>query len=151
MRSSIQEIDMYLVDSLPGFRCQRCARCCRGKLIPIFDRDVERLKPRLGDEFYERTSRLEKSITGARFKMRMVEGRCILLGDGLCRHYELRPNTCRRHPFIATGKHKLVASTCPGVDWSSSQGDEEVKALSVEISEGIDSFLERRHRKAGRE
>ena len=146
MRSLIQEIDMYLVDSLPGFVCRRCARCCAGKLIPLFDGDIERLKSRLGDEFCERTNRLERSVTGAKFKMRMVEGKCVLLEEGLCRHYELRPNTCRRHPFIATGKHRLVASTCPGVDWSSSQGDDEVRTLSNEISVGIDSFIDRRQR-----
>jgi Fe-S-cluster containining protein len=146
MRSSIPEIDMFLVDSLPGFKCRKCARCCSGKLIPLFDRDIERLKARLGDAFYERTNRLERSVTGARFKMRMVEGKCILLNERLCRHYELRPNTCRRHPFIATGKHRLVASTCPSVDWSSSQSDDEVRTLSEEISAGIDSFMERRQR-----
>jgi len=150
MRSLIQEIDMYLVDFLPGFSCKKCAGCCRGKLIPLFDRDFERLKPSLGDGFYDRTSRLERSVTGARFKMRMVEGGCILLEDGLCKHYELRPNTCRRHPFIVTGKHRLVASTCPGVDWSSSQDDDEIRNLSEEISEGIDSFLDRRQRGPGR-
>jgi len=144
MRSSIPEIDMYLVDSLPGFKCIKCARCCAGKLIPLFDRDIEQLKARPGDEFYERTNRLERSVTGARFKMRTVEGRCVLLEEGLCRHYELRPNTCRRHPFIATGKHRLVASTCPGVDWSSRQSDDKIRALSEEISVGIDSFMEKR-------
>jgi Fe-S-cluster containining protein len=146
MRSSIPEIDMFLVDSLPGFKCRKCARCCAGKLIPLFDRDIERLKARLGDVFYEKTNRLERSVTGARFKMRMVEGKCILLNERLCRHYELRPNTCRRHPFIATGKHRLVASTCPSVDWSSSQSDDEVRTLSEEILAGIDSFMERRQR-----
>ena len=142
MRSSIPEIDMYLVDSLPGFMCRKCAKCCAGKLIPLFDRDIERLKPRLGDSFYERTSRLERSVTGARFKMRTADGKCVLLEEGLCRHYEQRPNTCRRHPFIATGKHRLVASTCPGVDWSSSQTDDETRILSEDISVGINSFMD---------
>ena len=140
-RFLIPELEMYLVDVLPGFSCKRCAECCTGKLIPLYESDMDRMKPHVRARFFRKTKGLERLITGARYKMLMVEGRCIFLEGGSCKNYDLRPNTCRRHPFLATEKHYLVSSTCPGVDWNSSQRAEECRRLSKDISRAIDSFL----------
>ena len=142
MRKPIPELEMELVDSLPGFSCRRCARCCTGKLIALYDYDIERIRPHVKERFYERTIAAERELTGARYKMRMVDGRCVFLEKSLCKYYDLRPNTCRRHPFLVSEKHLLVSSTCPGVDWSSTQGEGEYRSLSKGIAEKIDLFLD---------
>ena len=139
----LAELEMYLVDTLPGFSCRRCARCCSSKLIPLYNRDIDRLKPYVKGRFYERTTSLENSVTGARYKMLMKGDRCLFLDGCLCKYYGLRPNTCRRHPFLVSERHLLVSSTCPGVDWLSRQSDEEYRTFSKEISKAIDIFLDR--------
>lgn len=139
----IPELEMYLTDSLPGFSCKRCARCCEGKLIPLYRRDIERIQPYVKEKFYGRTTRLERLITGTRYRMLMKEDRCIFLDAGLCKHYDLRPNTCRRHPFLVTERYLLVSSTCGGINWDSHQSSEEYRIFSVEIAKSMDSFLRR--------
>lgn len=143
MRRLIPELEVYLVDILPRSSCIRCARCCMGKLIPIYSFDIKRLRAYVKESFYQKTTSLEKLITAARFKMRMKDNKCFFLEGKLCRYYELRPNSCRRHPFLVTEKRRLVSSTCPGVDWSSSQNEEKYKVLSKEISKSLDSFFDR--------
>jgi Fe-S-cluster containining protein len=143
-KSPIPELEMYLVDSLPGFSCRKCARCCAGKLIPLYPDDMKRMKNRLRERFFEKTTRLERLITNAPYKMTMVEGRCILLDKDSCGNYDIRPNTCRRHPFLVSQEHILVSSTCRGVDWLSVQNSLEYKTLSKDISKGIDTFFRKR-------
>jgi len=149
MRLLIPELEMYLAETLPGFSCKRCARCCTGKLIPLFQSDIDRINPCVKERFYQKTNGLERLITGARYKISMKEGKCIFLEGSLCKNYGLRPNTCRRHPFLVTERHILVSSTCLGVDWLSSQRGEEYRRLSKDISKAIDSFLEKRHLRTG--
>ena len=141
-RLLIPEIEMYLTEALPGFSCNMCAACCRRKMIPLYQVDIERLN-RKAKNFYERTTRIEQFITGAKYKMRMIDEVCVFLSEGLCKNYDLRPNTCRRHPFLVTEKHTLVSSTCPGVDWNVCQSPEEYRKLSSDIVGRIDIFLKR--------
>ncbi len=134
---------MYFTDILPGFNCRRCARCCKEKVIPIFQMDIKRLQPHVTEEFYEPTNRWERQITGARYKMRLKTKQCIFLTDGVCKHYDLRPNTCRRHPFLVTQKYFLVSSTCPGINWNADQGSDPYRKLSKEIAKSIDLYVNR--------
>jgi Fe-S-cluster containining protein len=143
MRKPVPELEMDLVDRLPAFLCRRCARCCSGKIVALYDHDIERLSSKVCN-FSERTNNLEESLTGAKHKMIMMKGSCILLKNGLCTCYESRPDTCRRHPFIVTEKNLLVASTCKGVDWRSSQCPDRYRKLSEGISKKIDEYLEKR-------
>jgi Fe-S-cluster containining protein len=142
MRTRIQELEMVRVDKLPRFSCRLCARCCHAKLIPLYPKDMERLGGLAG--CIEETSPAESALTGAGYKMKMVDGRCALLRDRRCTSYEARPDTCRRHPFIVTGKNLLVASTCKGVDWSGTQESDGYTKLSVGISRGVDRYMEER-------
>ena len=142
MRKALPELELEIVDRLPGFSCSRCSRCCTGKLVAIYDRDVKRLEAVTRD-FCVRTTKQECRLTGAGHKMVMKNGRCTLLDEnGLCRFYDSRPDTCRRHPFMA-GKYLLVASTCRGVDWSQSQDADPYRELSRDISKKIDSVVEK--------
>jgi Fe-S-cluster containining protein len=146
MRKPVPELEMELVDALPGFLCRRCARCCAGKLIALYNCDIERIGPHVRERFCERTTAAERGLTGARYKMRMVDGRCVFLEKSLCKYYDLRPNTCRRHPFLVSEKHLLVSSTCQGVDWASEQNEGEYHSLSNGIAQRIDLFLDNRSR-----
>jgi len=140
----VPELEMELVDRIPGFQCRLCGRCCRRKLIAVYGRDLERLRGK-GD-FCDDTTEEERSLTGASHKMRMEEGKCVLLKDGRCAHYAERPDTCRRHPFLVTGRNILVAMTCPGVDRSSVGNPREYRLLSEGIGPGLDRYLALRSR-----
>jgi len=143
----IPELEMERTNKLPGFQCKLCSRCCQGKVVALYERDLERLNGVGG--FYEATTEEERSLTGASYKMRMQDGRCIFLKDGLCTHYELRPDTCRRHPFLVSRRNVLVATTCPGVDWSAEGEAGEYHKLSEGIAASLDRYLAKR--KKGRE
>jgi Fe-S-cluster containining protein len=138
----IPELEMELTDKMPGFECKLCSRCCRGKVIVLYKKDLERLEG-LGN-FFDLTTKEERSLTGASHKMKMREGRCIFLEGGLCAHYEKRPDTCRRHPFLVTRKNMLVATTCPGVDWSLDGIAGEYVSLSEGVGAGLERFLSKR-------
>jgi Fe-S-cluster containining protein len=140
MRVLLPEFELFLVTALPKFTCKRCARCCAGKFVPIYQSDIDRIEARVEEKFYRKTNDVEKVVTGARHKMLMVEGKCIFLDGDRCRHYELRPKTCRRHPFLVTQRYLLVSSTCPGVDWRSRQMVERWMC-SNEIADKLDPFL----------
>jgi len=139
----IPEIGMFVAQKLPYHSCRRCGRCCANKLIPLYEKDLERLVGFRG--FYLPTSSLERKVTGAAHKMKMLDSKCIFLDGTTCKVYELRPDTCRRHPFIVTRKRILVSATCPGVDWSIESDDlAYYKSLSFGISEKLDLFIETR-------
>lgn len=148
MRKRLPELEMELTDELPGFSCRLCARCCRGKLVPLYPRDMERLDGLSG--CIEETSAAEASLTGAGHKMKMADGRCVLLKGGRCTRYEIRPDTCRRHPFIVTGKNILIASTCSGIDWSRRQEGGYYAELSEGISRSMDKYLQGRDSRLGK-
>jgi len=140
-RLLIPELEMFLTDILPQFSCKRCARCCTGKLIPLYVSDIERIKPYVKRKFYEKTTITENFITGAKYKMVKEKDSCIFLDCKRCKHYNVRPDTCRRHPFLVTEKRILVSATCPGIIWDSQQSCNEYRLLSAKIATNIESFL----------
>ncbi|MEN3058152.1 MAG: YkgJ family cysteine cluster protein [Candidatus Methanosuratincola petrocarbonis] len=137
----IPEIGMFVAQRLPYHSCRRCGRCCTAKLIPLYEKDLERLSGFRG--FYLPTNNLEREITGAKYKMKMVDSKCVFLEGTTCKVYDVRPDTCRRHPFIVTKRRILVSAACPGVDWSKENNDlDNYRRLSSGISEGLDRFIE---------
>lgn len=145
----IPEIGMFAVQKLPYHSCRRCGRCCTAKLIPLYEKDLERLGG--FRSFYMPTNSLEREITGAAYKMMMVNSRCVFLDGTICKVYDMRPDTCRRHPFIVTRKRILVSAACPGVDWSRENNDlDYYRTLSSGISERLDRFIEARSRFSSR-
>ncbi|MCX8182352.1 MAG: YkgJ family cysteine cluster protein [Candidatus Methanomethyliaceae archaeon] len=136
---------MEIVSALPGFSCRRCASCCKGKVVVLTDQDISRLKPHAKKEFFVRTSKLEKILTGAEHKILMVDGHCVFLNGNFCTVYEYRPDTCRRHPFLVTDRYILVAKECPGIDWGRTQKTDYYKELSKSIAHNIEEILDRNH------
>ncbi|MEJ5292782.1 MAG: YkgJ family cysteine cluster protein [Candidatus Methanosuratincola sp.] len=145
----IPEIGMLVAQKLPYHTCMRCGGCCTGKLIPLYEKDLVRLAGFKG--FYLSTSSLEREVTGAKYKMKMVNSKCTFLDGTTCKVYDRRPDTCRRHPFIVTEKRSLVSANCPGVDWSRESDDlPYYKSLSSGISAALDRFIEARFNSRGR-
>ena len=139
----IPEIDMLVSQRLPYHSCKRCGGCCTGKLIPLYEKDLVRLSGL--KSFYLPANSLEREVTGAKYKMKMINSKCIFLDGTNCKVYEKRPDTCRRHPFIVTERRILVSATCPGVDWSrDGDGLPYYKSLSSGISAKLERFIEAR-------
>lgn len=115
----------------------------REKVVVLTEEDISRLKPYAGVRFYELITRMEKKITGVRYKILMKEGRCIFLKRNSCSIYEYRPDTSRRHPFLVTEHYILVAKSCPGIDWNKEQKPDPYKELSKSIAKNIEAFLNR--------
>lgn len=98
------------------FRCTGCGNCCRDTVICITDGDVKRivnatgLAPLKFVKFYDHdevsmseNDPLWVSFAGRKAVMglRSTQGRCVFLDDrtNRCGIYEVRPVTCRDHPF----------------------------------------------------
>jgi len=138
----LPQIEMLRSSYIPIFKCTMCARCCAGKVISLFDTDVRRLGE-YAESCTEQMDEEEMALTGAERKMKMVDGKCAFLKEGRCIHYDLRPDTCRRHPFIVTRRHVLTASTCPGIDWTGRRlRGTELLRLSMRIAPKIDAYME---------
>jgi len=138
----LPQIEMLRSSYIPAFKCTMCARCCAGKVISLFDTDVRRLGE-YAESCTEQMEGDEMALTGAVRKMKMVDGKCAFLKEGRCIHYDLRPDTCRRHPFIVTKRHVLTASTSPGIDWAGRQlQGTELLRLSMRIAPNIDAYME---------
>ncbi len=127
--------DFVRVERMPGFSCELCAQCCKGRIIVLYDRDVERLLEAGFSDFYEEAGELELRLTGAKYRMKLKEnGECIFLEDDRCVAYEYRPDTCRRYPFIVGEDFILASISCPGIKWDEEGDAEPFREPSKEIS-----------------
>lgn len=101
------------------FRCTGCGNCCRDTVVCITDGDVKRivdstgLSPRKFVKFYDHDeiSMSENDPLWVRFDskkavmgLRATHDRCVFLDNktNRCGIYEVRPVTCREHPFNVT-------------------------------------------------
>ncbi len=133
--------DYIRIEKLPGFSCTMCGECCRNRVIPLYEEDLERLSDL--KDFYEPTTELERYFTDASYKIKLREdGSCFFLDStGKCRIYDRRPNTCRRYPFIVSDEFLLVSISCPGLIWDKESDPKQYKAPSKEISRAIRKIL----------
>lgn len=143
MRHEVTFFGFESVSVLPGFSCKRCATCCKGKVVILSEHDISRIKPHVKVNFFERTTKFEKKLTGADYKILMVDGSCVFLEGNTCTVYDYRPDTCRRHPFLVTDRYILVAKGCPGIDWTETQKTDYYRELSNSIAKNIEKALER--------
>ena len=101
------------------FRCTGCGNCCRDTVVCITDGDVKRIVDHTGlsalkfVHFYnhDELSMSESDPLWVSFDdgkavmgLRSTRDRCIFLDNktNLCGIYEIRPVTCRDHPFNVT-------------------------------------------------
>jgi Fe-S-cluster containining protein len=106
-----------------GFRCSRCAECCRTIRVPLTGADVQRLVAagRPTAEFTEWLSPDELDMTGepetavlTRAGRRFLvlahrDGACCFLQEERCSAHSARPATCVAYPF-----HVQVADDADG-------------------------------------
>jgi Fe-S-cluster containining protein len=119
------------------FRCTGCGNCCKTPLLPLTDRDLERIVDRTGDKASDVVVWIDKDgiemddepeafvmlTQGKRVMvLRHQRGRCRYLGDdNRCTIYQSRPLGCRVYPFDPTFSKKgslrrlaiVQATECP--------------------------------------
>lgn len=123
-RSFLKGCDDEEVDSIvhrlyeemaPRIDCKACANCCT-VITPRMDKEnVERLAQCTGMSASEFEAQyLEKSEEHAELVFKA--GPCPLLKDGLCMHYEQRPESCASYPHLHKGgfvfRLILIVNSC---------------------------------------
>ncbi len=112
-------------------------------MIPLHEEDVKRLESAGYTNFYEPTTEVEFELTGAPYKMKLNEdGSCLFLRDNLCSVYELRPDTCRRYPFIVGDDFILASLSCPGIKWNEKGDPEPYRKASERIAKSIKALID---------
>ncbi|MBF0196749.1 MAG: YkgJ family cysteine cluster protein [Planctomycetes bacterium] len=108
-----------------AFECQKdCCDCCGGGpgYVWLEDEDVSKITKHLGiseDEFLQKYT---KDVDGRlSFKdLKEDNWNCIMLKNGRCTIYELRPIQCRTYPFwaqniISADAWQETKEECPGI------------------------------------
>ena len=92
----VYRLDAYVASKID---CRQCANCCRELPAAMDHEDVARLARAEGvtPEQFERRH-LEKTDDPGRFLTRRRP--CPFLEGKLCRHYDVRPESCREFPFL---------------------------------------------------
>lgn len=106
-----------------AFDCQRCGGCCGGfpGYVWVTEGDITAMAAHLGTD-REEFERLFVMRVGSRKSLR--EGgnwNCVMLENGLCRAYPVRPAQCRTFPFWqenlrSSAAWERAARRCPGVN-----------------------------------
>lgn len=107
-----------------GFKCRKCARCCRAEYgdntVFIFPFEIRRICEKTGlgrDELVIPAPSEDMDSQGNIHTFEWVlrkNGDCIFLKKGLCRIYECRPYICKTYPFYLLDG-RLMISECEGI------------------------------------
>ncbi|MEM2144081.1 MAG: YkgJ family cysteine cluster protein [Candidatus Jordarchaeaceae archaeon] len=135
------------------FQCQKCSRCCahtkvRSRRILLSDLDVSRIERNLGLKSEDFSEFILDSYP-FRYLMKMVDGKCIFLGeDKTCKIYKFRPIICRCFPFWIEKKGDLfefkASSDCPGIGKGNVLGEEFFRRL---LSQAVKVYQKTKKRK----
>jgi Fe-S-cluster containining protein len=92
----VRRLDAYVASKID---CRQCANCCRKLAAVVGHDDIERLARAEGitPEQFERRY-LERTDEPGRFLIRQKP--CPFLEGKLCRHYHIRPESCKEFPFL---------------------------------------------------
>lgn len=76
-----------------NFKCQEnCARCCKYLTVSLTEDNIKTIEKHTG---------LDRKAFSTNYNlMRFPDGKCHFLKDNKCTIYKVRPNACRRFPFI---------------------------------------------------
>ncbi len=107
-----------------GFKCRKCARCCRAEYgdntVFIFPFEIRRICEKTGlarEDFVIPAPSEDRDAQGNIHTFEWVlrkNGDCIFLEKGLCRIYECRPYICKTYPFYLLDG-RLMISECEGI------------------------------------
>lgn len=125
------------------FECKKdCAKCCGGSPGYVFmtEEEIVNIHQHLGISREAFISQYTKSVDD-RISLRDIESdnwNCIMLKNGKCSIYEVRPLQCRTYPFwgrnlISAEEWEEVKQECPGVGEGRLFSIDEIE----DISDGI--------------
>lgn len=122
------------------FECQKdCARCCGGSPGYVFlkDGELENIVEHMGIEPEAFIQNYTKSVDD-RISLRDLENEnwnCVMLKDGKCSIYNVRPMQCRTFPFwphnIASKEDwEHLKNECPGIGKGKTFTMDEIEDIS---------------------
>jgi Fe-S-cluster containining protein len=125
-----------------GFKCKKCAQCCKAEYgdntVSVFPREIRRICEETGldkEEIVIPTPSEDTDSEGNIHTFEWVlrrEGDCIFLKNGLCQAYKCRPHICKTYPFYLQ-EGRLMVSDCAGLGEEIS--DEESKRIAALLKE----------------
>jgi len=132
--------DLWYADGL-SFECQQCGGCCGGfpGYVWLTDEEIERIASHLGLEVDAFLEKYTKRVM-ARHTFTEVENyNCVMLKDGGCSIYEVRPVQCRTFPFWDENLDERsdwdsAARHCPGMNKGKRHSIEEIERRRLERS-----------------
>jgi Fe-S-cluster containining protein len=102
------------------FECRQCGDCCKGYGgTYLTDKDIEAIAGLIGSDVDSFVAQY-CTLSGSRLLLaQRSDGYCIFW-DGLCRIHAVKPQMCRKWPFIDSllvdvGNWLIMADSCPGI------------------------------------
>jgi len=89
--------------------CTACANCCRIATVKVGERDLERLRSRLGISKKQFLAEYTREDAEEGLILKQDQGGCVFLEGNLCRVYDVRPHTCEMFPHLTHGAGSLVS------------------------------------------
>lgn len=115
------------------WRCVRCGRCCSARFgdntVQLSREEAEAISRHMGVPLYELIEPSPLRIGSLRLGWvlkRDEDGQCVLLKEGLCAAYPVRPMLCATYPFwLREDGFELECSECEGLGmgWTTSPLD----------------------------
>jgi len=125
-----------------GFKCLRCAQCCKADFgdntVTVFPSEIRRICEETGfrwEEIVIPTPSKDRDQEGNIHTFEWVlrrNGDCVFLKQGLCEIYDCRPHICRPYPFYLHDG-RLMVSECSGTGGEIS--NEESQKLAALLKE----------------
>ncbi len=131
-----RKADVWYADGL-RFECVRCSRCCGGApgYVWVGDDDVERVAQYLEMGVREFLGHYCRRVRWRISLRERPNGDCVLLGQGGCTVYPVRPPQCRTFPFCShllrsRRRWQQTAGECPGIGRGRLYSAEEVRRIA---------------------
>ena len=137
-----EQKDPWYSDGL-RFECTACGGCCGGfpGFVWVSPREAEAFAGHLGTSVEDFLADHCRRV-GSRWTLRETENwNCVMLVDGKCRVYDIRPVQCRTFPFWdenldSPDDWARAAKRCPGMDAGKLHSLEEIERLRCARHDG---------------
>jgi len=126
------------------FRCTACGKCCTGEPGYIWVRpdDVERIARFKGMTVEEFSRRFVRRVDDRLSLKERSNGDCVMLEDGKCSVYAVKPTQCSTFPFWdgvleSRDTWNETAAKCPGMNHGDAYGEQDIDLLRRGIPEPL--------------